>query len=167
MLSRWCNVAGNRGGCTMQRITTSVFFFCLTASSAYSAVLQIDDNGAAGQWNHLDPVQTGTVGSTRVRVESTAAEWESNGFTDESASYANTSLYGSLAQPAGTVGDLFNQQIFTSTGSFTWTVTFLDPISDPIFYFGNLDNAPSLSRFLWPPARWNTPPPSCPAPWPW
>ncbi|MDU8942377.1 hypothetical protein [Ovoidimarina sediminis] len=100
------------------------------ANGASAAVLQINDNGTPGKWDYLEATQTGSVDGVRVEVTSTGFEWESNGFTDESASYANSALYGTLAQPAGTIGDLFNQQIFSRTQAFSWTLEFLDPISD-------------------------------------
>ncbi|MDU8946450.1 hypothetical protein [Ovoidimarina sediminis] len=124
----------------------SVFVFLLFtffAGASSAATLQIDDNGTDGQWDENNATQTGSVGSVDVQLVTTQVPWEENGYTNENYPYAGDQ-FGSLAQPGGTSGDGFNQQIGSSTGAFSWTLTFLDAVSDVVIYISDIDKTGAI-----------------------
>lgn len=109
---------------------------CLNVSSASAVVLQISTPEAAPNWNENSATQTGFVGTTPVSITTTNLPWNTT-FGDESSFYQSAS-YGSLAQPAGTIGDFFNMLI--SDGDiWSTTVTLGGPMLDPIFYILDVD----------------------------
>ena len=112
--------------------------FFATATSA--ATLEINGTGedGSGAWNADAEVQTGDVGGVNVQMTTTRLPWGAT-FVDDNSLYANTTFYGPLAMPAGTTGDYFTQQT-SGNPTWSWTLTFLDEIVDPIIYIIDADN---------------------------
>ena len=103
------------------------------AGPAAGATLQVDP-----PWNFTG-ANTGSVGAVRVTA-SAAPRWGA-AFGDQSTFYSS-SVFGALALPPGNVGDFFRADLGTGTSAgltTTITVTFLDPVTDPIFYLIDLN----------------------------
>ena len=108
----------------------------LNVSPASAVVLQISTPEAAPNWNENSATQTGFVGTTPVSVTTTNLPWNTT-FGDESGFYQSGG-YGSLAQPAGTIGDFFNMAI-ADGDIWSTTVTLGGSLLDPIFYIFDID----------------------------
>jgi hypothetical protein len=100
-------------------------------SSRASSVLQIDT-----PWNTTGP-NTGSLGPVPVTATSANDRWNSS-FVNDNTIYASTDSFGSLAQPLGTTGDLLDLH-FLALQSDLLTLTFPDGVSNPVFYFAELD----------------------------
>jgi hypothetical protein len=120
-----------------------VFLFC--AESAFAAVILIDTSLTPPAWDPTSLTQTGLVGSTPVTVTTGDTAWNPT-FTNDSTHYANTTVWGSLAQPAGTIGDFFNNTV-QSGDLFDIAIQLGGPLLDPILYIGDIDAIGSAITF--------------------
>ena len=120
--------------------------FVATAPAYAALTLQIDSTGPnPDDWDENQATQTGSVGSTPVSATTTRLPWNGT-FTNDNGSYSSSSLYGTLAQPAGTTGDFFNIRI--SEGDiFSTTVVLGGSLLDPIFYIGDIDAVDATVAF--------------------
>lgn len=114
--------------------TRLIAFLALAAgligmSQAHAAALQIDE-----PWQSTGS-NTGTVDGAALTA--TASRWR-NDFSNDTALYPRTDLWGTNALPAGTIGDFFSLQFGPNT-SDTLTITLNAPLTDPIFYIADLD----------------------------
>ena len=108
------------------------FIFLLGANSAFAALLQIDT-----PYDGTNTTQTGMVGTTPVTVTTGDTAWHST-FNDESGFYDNTTVWGALAQPTGTVGDNFRVSLVDGE-IFDIQIRLDAPLLDPIIYINDID----------------------------
>lgn len=106
----------------------------LISVAASATPLQVDT-----PWSSAGP-NTGTVGSVSVTVTSSAGAWRTS-FTDEVTWYNQPGLFGALAVPVTEpAGDFFGLQYSQNAGDVdTLTVTLHGALTDPIFYFNDID----------------------------
>jgi hypothetical protein len=117
----------------LRRASSTSLLALVLAGAASGATLQIDT-----PWN-LSGANTGSVGGTALSA--TASTGWSPAFGDESAIYAYAG-FGSLALPAGSVGDFFRIDLGTQAPAgltSTLTVTLAGALEDPIFYLIDLN----------------------------
>ena len=100
-------------------------------SQAQAAALQVDE-----PWETTGN-NTGTVAGAPVTATSAGDRWL-NSFNNDTALYPRTDLWGTNALPVGTIGDFFSLN-FRANTTDTITITLGAPLTDPIFYIGDLD----------------------------
>ena len=116
------NIAGQ--ACTLLGVL-------LVASPVYGAALQVDEPWQSAGDN------TGTVNGQPLTASSAGDRWRGE-FSNDTALYPRTDLWGANALPDGTIGDFFSLNFRTNTTD-TVTITLNGSLTDPIFYLGDLD----------------------------
>ena len=120
----------------MKLVAAVIGAMMIGAMPASAAVLQINTPFTPPDWNQNSATQTGTVGTAGVSITTNNLPWNTT-FINDDALYSS-SLFGALAQPAGTVGDFAT--ISASEGDiFTIEVSLGDALIDPIFYLVDID----------------------------
>ena len=121
-------------------------FALLAATQAQAAALQIDDPWQTAADN------TGTVDASPITASLVNNRWRGD-YSNDTNLYERTGLWGANALPVGTIGD-FLSLTFQDNTDDVMTITLNGALTDPIFYFGDLDvvgssvtvNGPDVDR---------------------